>query len=108
MNLYNVIELIEKNDPEVYERLDGRREAIKKFSSFSGKVALASIPLALGSMFKKSYGQAGTQVIVDVLNFALTLEYLESEFYIRGLQQAGLIAAVDIPAFQTISDHERE
>lgn len=105
MNLINIIEEIEKTDPEVYQRLDGRRQALKKFSSFSGKVALSAIPLGLASMFKRSYGQSGTALIIDVLNFALTLEYLESEFYIRGLS-SGVIAAVDLPAFQTISAHE--
>lgn len=106
MNLYNVIEEIEKTDPEVYERLDGRRDAIKKFASFSGKAALAALPLALGSMFQKSYGQSTTQQIIDVLNFALTLEYLEAEYYVRGLAAPGLIVAVDRPAFETIKMHE--
>lgn len=107
MNLYNIIEEIEKTDPEVYERLDGRRDAIKKFASFSGKAALAAVPLALGSMFKKSFGQSASMQILDVLNFALTLEYLESEFYVTGLS-SGVIASVDVPAFQTISTHELE
>ena len=106
MNLYNIIEEIEKQDPEVYERLDGRRDAVKKFASFSGKAALAALPMALGSMFQKSYGQSGSSSIIEVLNFALTLEYLEAEFYIKGLETSGLIAAVDRPAFETIKMHE--
>lgn len=105
MNVYNIITEIEKTDPEVYDRLDGRREAIKKLTSFSGKVAVAAVPLALASMFKKAYGQTNTVLILDVLNFALTLEYLEAEFYIRGLN-SGVVAGIDIPAFTTIRDHE--
>ena len=108
MNLYNIIEEIEKTDPEVYDRLDGRRKALKNLGSFSSKVAMAAVPMALASMFQKSYGQSGTSQIIDVLNFALTLEYLESEFYVTGLNKAGLIPAIDRPAFETISAHELE
>ncbi|MDE3183954.1 MAG: ferritin-like domain-containing protein [Bacteroidota bacterium] len=106
MNLNNIIEEIEKTDPEVYDRLDGRRKAIKNMASFGSKVALAAVPLALGSMFKKAYGQSAGSQILDVLNFALTLEYLESTFYINGLSASGLIPAQERPSFQDISDDE--
>lgn len=105
MNLHNVINEIEKVDPEVYERLDGRRAALKSFSGIAGKVALLSLPVMLASMFKKAYGQTNT-AIVGVLNFALTLEYLESEFYKKAVGTTGIIPAADLPGITTIRDHE--
>jgi rubrerythrin len=107
MNLHNIIGEIEKIDPEVYERLDGRRAAVKGLANIGGKLALATVPIALGSLFKKSYGQSSTQKILDVLNFALTLEYLEADFYNRGLAAGSLIPeGVDRMSIQVIADHE--
>jgi hypothetical protein len=95
MDLKNIITEIGHKDPEFYDRMDGRRESIKRFTRFAGKVALTAVPLALGSMFKRAYaGTNGTNdIITDTLNFALTLEYLEAEFYQKGLDAAGLIPA---------------
>jgi hypothetical protein len=92
MNLQNIITEIEKKDPEVFEKISDRRKAMKDFSRFAGKAALASLPFAFGSMFKKAYGQTPADII-GVLNFALTLEYLESEFYKAGVAAPGLIPA---------------
>ena len=78
MNIINIIEEIEKVDGEIYERLSPRRSAMKDFFNMGKKISLAAMPLALGSMFQKAYGQSTLPSgVADVLNFALALEYLE-------------------------------
>ncbi|RVU00547.1 ferritin-like domain-containing protein [Mucilaginibacter limnophilus] len=97
MNLFNIIEEIEKVDPEIADRMNPRRSAIKNITSFGSKVAAAALPFALGTMFKKAYAQTGGTAadVANVLNFALTLEYLESSFYNIGLDKGGLIPTAD-------------
>ena len=111
MNIQNIFSEIEKNDPEFLEKVDGRRKAMKDFGRFAGKVTLASLPFALGSMFKKAYGTptGPKDALTDVLQFALTLEYLEAEFYNTALAAPGLVATLIGPAraaITTISTHE--
>ncbi|HEY0053782.1 MAG TPA: ferritin-like domain-containing protein [Pedobacter sp.] len=84
MNIVNILEEIEKVDGEIYERLSPRRKAMKEFWNMGSKVALSAMPLALGSMFNKAYGQTVPQAAIDVLQFALTLEHFEYRFYERG------------------------
>jgi hypothetical protein len=80
MNVRHIFNEIEKIDPEVYDRLDTRRSAMSQFAGLAGKLVLASIPVALGGMFKKAYGQSTTGLF-GILNYALTLEFLEAKFY---------------------------
>lgn len=107
MNLNHIINEIEKVDGDVKGRIDSRRSALKNFASFTGKAALASLPIAFGSMFKKAYaGTKGTQDVFDVLNYALTLEYLEAEFYATSLTYPSLLTGDIAMSIQTISKHE--
>ncbi len=111
MNINNLITEIEKIDPEVYDRMDSRRSAMQQFTKIGGRIALTALPLALGGMFKKAYAGKGstTTDIVGVLNFALTLEYLESSFYNIGTSTRGLIMDARLNAgFKIIRDHENE
>lgn len=84
-----------------------RRETLSIFGDVTKKIALATIPGALLAAMPKVSKAAGsgTAAIVDVLNFALTLEHLESQYYNLGIS-SGVIAGSDLAIFQQISQHE--
>jgi hypothetical protein len=107
MNLFNIISDIEQVDPEIHERLSPRRDVIKNITSFGSKVAMASMPFALGTMFKKAYGDTPTSAVVDVLQYALTLEYLESYFYNQGTA-SNVIPSANKAYIAEITDDENK
>lgn len=109
MNLLGIIEEINKADPEFQDRISPRRDAIKNITSFGSKVAIAALPFAFTTLFKKAYGAAAVLSVTDTLNFALKLEYLEAAFYNAGTAstavQAGL-SATEKSYLASITAHE--
>jgi hypothetical protein len=112
MDFLNILKEIEKVDADVYDRLNPRRAAMKEFFNVGKKVAVASVPFAIGSMFKKAYGQGGASAgVISVLNYSLALEHFAAEFYRRGVNEAKFSeananAAADKAAITIIRDHE--
>lgn len=110
MNLLSIFNEIQQVDPEFNERISPRRAAIKSMTGIGSKIALTALPLALGSLLQKAYGQTQPTDVNGILNFALTLEYLEAEFYTKGVAASGLIPAGTpaVAALTQIRDDENK
>lgn len=107
MNIIQILNEVEEQDPEIYGRLDSRRKVMRNFVNVGKKLSLISLPWALSGMFQKAYGQNPGPAVLDVFNFALTLEYLEYRFYQKGVSAPNLIpTGAALTAITTIRDHE--
>ena len=73
-------------------------------------VDFSKVALPFGAAFAAAapgaQAQGTTRTAVDVFNFALLLEYLEAEFYERGLAASGLVTGTDRDVIALIGAHE--
>ena len=110
----NIIKFLDEiSNKELLETKGSRRESFNQFKKAGKNIALASIPFALAATSKKtsaatmSMSSAMFQASpTDILNFALTLEYLERDFYQMGMDTVGLIPDKDKVVFAQILKHE--
>lgn len=110
MNFIKILDIL--SNEKLLNETSSRRDSFQQFKNVGKNVALASIPFALAATSTKTKAATNAMGMAammgpneEVLKFALTLEYLEREFYQMGLD-SGVIPAQDQEVFATISRHE--
>jgi hypothetical protein len=108
MDFFQLISDLGKADPEFMDRINPRRRVFQHLGNTGKKITAAAAPAILASFFTKAYGQTTTlpQPVIDVLNLALGLEYLEYYFYDTALNISGLIPSAETQAVQIIRNDE--
>lgn len=106
----NIFQFIKQFANEEALRATGtRRETLEQFTKFGTEAAIAAIPLGLAFAPQRSFAaSAAAETPISALQLALTLEYLEEEFYQTAVDTIGLIPLVgrERLVFEKIAQHE--
>jgi hypothetical protein len=112
----NIIKFLESISSESLLKSTGsRRDSFSQFGEIGKKMAFASVPFGLAAVAlapQKSsaatFMSAAADTPTSALKLALTLEYLEEEFYQRAMDASGLITGTDRQIFGKILQHESD
>ena len=104
----NIIKFLDEFTTEsLSEKKSNRRDIFGTFGSLGKKAALAAIPFGMATGSAKAFTQQANDP-VGALQLALTLEYLEAEFYIMALESGVLPNGKPESIYMQISKHETQ
>ena len=112
----NILQFIESFTNEgIMQSKGSRRESFSQFGTIGKNLAMASIPFGLAAVSNKAFAAnigPTPATPIGALQLALTLEYLEDEYYQMGLDSGvippGENSGRDLKVFQQIAAHESD
>ena len=104
----NIIKFLDEFTSEsLTKKASSRRQMLGDLGSLGKKAAMVAVPFGLASTSGKAFAQSNGNDAIGALQLALTLEYLEAEFYIKALDSGVLPSGGRAEAvYNQISKHE--